>query len=161
MSNGSEVVVDCLSLLANLLRLNVSNQTYFRETGCVHKLVTLLTDVTNPSDPDEELPTWSIARRDKNLWGLLAIIQLFLVKGGILKTNQNAFWHAGVMEKVLLVAFSNKFDIPVIAKVCLDTLPLEYSLTDCVTGSGNLRRFDSWQLIATGKVRGCRSILEF
>lgn len=117
LSNGSEVVVDCLSLLANLLRLNVSNQTYFRETGCVKKLAALLTDVTNPPAPQEELSAWSIARRDKNLWGLLAIIQLFLVKGSILKTNQTAFWQAGIMEKVLFVAFSKNFDVPVIAKV--------------------------------------------
>lgn len=110
--------MDCLSLLANLLRLNVSNQTYFRETGCVKKLVALLTDVTNPPDPEEELPTWLVARRDKNLWGLLAIIQLFLVKGSILKTNQTSFWQAGIMEKVLLVAFGKDFDVPVIAKVC-------------------------------------------
>ncbi|KUL88614.1 hypothetical protein ZTR_05202 [Talaromyces verruculosus] len=116
LSNGSEVVVDCLSLLANLLRLNVSNQTYFRETGCVKKLAALLTNVTTIPAPEEELPAWSVARRDKNLWGLLAIIQLFLVKGSILKTNQTTFWQAGIMEKVLLVAFSKDFDVPVIAK---------------------------------------------
>lgn len=117
LSQGSEVVEDCLSLLANLLRLNVSNQTYFRETGCVKKLAALLTDVITPPETDEELPSWSLARRDKNLWGLLAIIQLFLVKGGILKTNQTSFWQAGIMERVLIIAFSKDFEVPVIAKV--------------------------------------------
>lgn len=125
LSHGSEVVVDCLSLLANLLRLNVSNQTYFRETGCVKKLAALLTDVTNPPDTEEEISAWSVARRDKNLWGLLAIIQLFLVKGGILKTNQAAFWQAGIMEKVLLIAFSNDFEVTVIAKVGSAAFPLK------------------------------------
>lgn len=118
LSGGSEVVEDCLSLLANLLRLNISNQSYFRETGCVKKLTALLIAVTKPSEPEEELPPWSVARRDKNLWGLLAIIQLFLVRGGIsTPVNQTAFWQSGVMEQVLRVAFSRDFNVNIVAKV--------------------------------------------
>ncbi|KAH8698573.1 putative intracellular protein transport protein [Talaromyces proteolyticus] len=115
LSHGSEIVEDCLSLLANLLRLNASNQSYFRETGCVKKIAALLGEITAPKEDQEEMPPWSIARRDKNIWGLLAIIQLFLVRGGIQKTNQTAFWQAGIMEQVLLIAFSKDFGIHVIA----------------------------------------------
>lgn len=121
LSHGSEVVEDCLSLFANLLRLNVSNQSYFRETGCVKKLAALLTGITAPKEEQEELPPWSIARRDKNIWGLLAIIQLFLVRGGIQKINQAAFWQAGVMGQVLLIAFSKEFGIHIIAMVSIFT----------------------------------------
>lgn len=122
LSHGSEVVEDCLSLLANLLRLNVSNQSYFRETGCVKKLAALLSEITSPKkEEQEELPPWSIARRDKNIWGLLAIVQLFLVRGGIQKINQTAFWQAGVMEQVLLIAFSKEFGIHIIAMVSILT----------------------------------------
>jgi hypothetical protein len=132
LSLGSEVVEDCLSLLANLLRLNVSNQSYFRETGCVKKLTALLIDATKPPEPEEELPLWSVARRDKNLWGLLAIIQLFLVRGGIsTPVNQTAFWQSGVMEQVLRIAFSRDFNVNIVAKVviisCLDRLELTYN----------------------------------
>ena len=38
---GGIVVEDCLNFAANLLRNNDSNQSYFRETGCVAKLGSL------------------------------------------------------------------------------------------------------------------------
>lgn len=118
LTHGSEVVEDCLSLLANLLRLNVSNQSYFRETGCVKKLAKLLADATREQETEESIPQWSLAQRDKNLWGLLAIVQLFLVRGGVsTPVNQVAFWQNGVMEQVLRTAFSQEFNVKITAKV--------------------------------------------
>ncbi|KAL1965028.1 hypothetical protein VTN77DRAFT_6088 [Rasamsonia byssochlamydoides] len=126
LSQGSEVVEDCLSLLANLLRLNVSNQSYFRETGCVKKLATLLSDATRAQETEEEIPPWVLARRDKNLWGLLTIIQLFLVRGAVTTpVNQTAFWQNGIMEQVLRIAFSKDFDVNIAAKAlatCADLI---------------------------------------
>jgi hypothetical protein len=118
LTHGSEVIEDCLSLLANLLRLNVSNQSYFRETGCIKKLAKLLGDTTKSEQEEEETSQWILARRDKNLWGLLAIIQLFLVRGGIsTPVNQTAFWQSGVMEQMLRVSFSQDFEVHITSKV--------------------------------------------
>lgn len=120
LSQGSEVVEDCLSLLANLLRLNVPNQSYFRETGCVKNLTALLLDATRAPEEESELPVWTVARIEKNLWGLLSIIQLFLTRGSIsTPVNQTTFWQNGIMEQVLRIAFSKNFSAKVISKVCL------------------------------------------
>lgn len=118
LTHGSEVIADCLSLLANLLRLNIPNQSYFRETGCIQKLAKLLADVNQEENPEEPIPQWALASRDRNVWGLLVIIQLFLVKGGInTPANQMAFWNTGVMEQVLSTAFGQRFTVNVTAKV--------------------------------------------
>ncbi|KAL1856695.1 Vesicle-mediated ER to Golgi transport protein [Paecilomyces lecythidis] len=116
LTHGSEVVEDCLSLLANLLKLNVSNQSYFRETGCVKRLTKLLADAIEPQE-DEDVPPWILAHRDKNIWGLLAIVQLFLVRGGVsTPASQLAFWQSGLMEQALRTAFSQDFDVRITAK---------------------------------------------
>ncbi|KAF9886288.1 hypothetical protein FE257_011547 [Aspergillus nanangensis] len=117
LTHGSEVVEDCLSLLANLLRLNISNQSYFRETGCVQKLAKLLADTNQEQDSDEPTPQWTLASRDKNIWGLLVIIQLFLVRGAVnTAANQIAFWKNGIMEQALSTAFGQKFSVNVTSK---------------------------------------------
>ncbi|KAI9040848.1 putative intracellular protein transport protein (UsoA) [Aspergillus affinis] len=117
LTHGSEVVEDCLSLLANLLRLNISNQSYFRETGCVKRVAKLLADVNQEQNSGEPAPQWTLAHRDKNIWGLLVIIQLFLVRGGInTPANQMAFWNNGVMEQALSAAFSQRFSVNVTSK---------------------------------------------
>lgn len=118
LTHGSMVVADCLSLLGNLLALNVSNQSYFRETGCVKKLGVLLAEANREQEKEDGVPEWALEHRDKNLWGLLAIVQLFLVKGGIsTPVNQSAFWQNGVMEQVLRTAFNTSFDVRIRAKV--------------------------------------------
>ncbi|OAX85373.1 hypothetical protein ACJ72_00262 [Emergomyces africanus] len=126
LTHGSMVVADCLSLLGNLLALNVSNQSYFRETGCVKRLGVLLADANREQEKANGVPEWALEHRDKNLWGLLAIVQLFLVKGGIsTPVNQSAFWQNGVMEQVLRTAFNTSFDIRIRAKAlaaCADLI---------------------------------------
>ncbi|KAL2821286.1 p115 like vesicle tethering protein [Aspergillus cavernicola] len=126
LTHGSEVIEDCLSLLANLLKLNIPNQSYFRETGCIQKLAKLIADVNQEQDPNEPTPQWALAHRDKNVWGLLVIVQLFLVKGGVnTPANQMAFWNSGVMEQVLSTAFGQRFSVNVTAKAlttCADLI---------------------------------------
>jgi len=118
LTHGTEVVEDCLSLLAHLLRFNVSNQSFFRETGCVKKVTKLLSDCEQETEGDEQAPPWALVHRDKNVWGLLAIIQLFLVRGGVgTPANQTAFWQNGVTEQVLSIAFGQKFSVSVTSKV--------------------------------------------
>lgn len=118
MSLGTEVVEDCLSLLAHLLRFNISNQSSFRETGCVKRVTHLLHECQQEPEGDEPLPEWTLVHRDKNVWGLLAIIQLFLIRGSAsTPINQTAFWQNGVTEQVLSIAFGQRFSVSVTAKV--------------------------------------------
>ena len=99
------MVQDCLSLLANLLRLNASNQSFFRETGWIAKLAKGLSNVVREESLNG-IAEWAIAQRDKNVWGLLSVVRLFLV-GGIPGTqvNQMSFWQNGVVSQILEIAF--------------------------------------------------------
>ena len=109
---------DCLSLLANLLRLNVSNQSFFRETGGVAKLVKLLGEVVKEQQAQDGLAEWAKPQHDKNVWGFVALLRLFLVRGGFgTQANQLAFWQSGVLQQVLLLAFSPALDITIRAEV--------------------------------------------
>ncbi|OJJ49984.1 hypothetical protein ASPZODRAFT_1083071 [Penicilliopsis zonata CBS 506.65] len=126
LTHGSDAVVDCLTLLANLLRLNISNQSYFRETGGIKRLAKLLADSNQEEETDQPPPSWMLAHRDKNIWGLLAIVQLFLVRGGLsTPINQTAFWQSGVLKQALRTAFSQRFTVNVISKAletCADLI---------------------------------------
>ncbi|KMP07602.1 hypothetical protein DIZ76_017303 [Coccidioides immitis] len=117
LTHGTAVVEDCLSLLGNLLGLNLSNQSYFRETGCIKRLVSLLAGAVEEQKSGEDVPEWTLEQRDKNVWGALAIVQLFLVRGGMsTPTNQTAFWQHGIMQHILRIAFSEDFNVPIKAK---------------------------------------------
>jgi hypothetical protein len=99
--------------------LNISNQSYFRETGCVKNLTKLLADANQEQESEEPTPQWTLAARDKNIWGLLVIVQLFLVRGAVnTAANQLAFWNNGIMVQALSVAFGQKFSVNVTSKVC-------------------------------------------
>lgn len=118
LAHGTEVVEDCLSLLANLLRLNVPNQSLFRETGYMKELAKIIAIVNTEEESDEPVPQWALAHRVKNAWGVFAVIQLFLVRGGVsTPANQLAFWQLGVTEQVLRTAFSQGFSVKVTSKV--------------------------------------------
>ncbi|KAH0566271.1 hypothetical protein GP486_000323 [Trichoglossum hirsutum] len=126
LTHGGIVVQDCLSLLANLLQFNTSNQSFFRETGCVPKLKNLLSDAATEQDVQDGVPEWARSQRDKNLWGLLAVVQLFLVRGGLgTQVNQNAFWQNGILLQALHLAFHKSTEMAVRAKAlatCADLI---------------------------------------
>lgn len=118
LTHGGATVQDCLSLLANLLRLNVSNQSFFRETGWVKKFATLLKEALKEQDSPDGVPDWARPQRDKNLWGLLAVVRLFLIKGSIgTQANQLSFWQNGVLVQVLEIAFHKSIDLNIRAEV--------------------------------------------
>lgn len=118
LTNGGIAVQDCLSLLANLLCLNVSNQSYFRETGWVKKLHLLLKETLKEQDSLDSVADWARPQRDKNVWGLLAVLQLFLIKGSIgTQANQISFWQNGVLTQVLEIAFHRSIDVSIRAEV--------------------------------------------
>jgi hypothetical protein len=114
---GGIVVQDCLSLLASLIRFNASNQTNIREMGHVASFAALLPGArkqkkprANPEDDDE----WTSPQSDKNIWGLLAIMRMFLVKGSAgTPQNQTAFHKHGLLRQLLNIAFDPATAMPI------------------------------------------------
>ena len=118
LTHGGVVIQDCLSLLANLLRHNVSNQSYFRETGCIPRVTRLLSEVFQDEGLSDEISEWAKTQRDKNIWGLLSVIRLFLLRGNVgSQANQASFWQHGVLFQVLHLAFHDSVDIAIKAEV--------------------------------------------
>lgn len=63
-TDGGIVVQDCLQLITNLMRNNLSNQNYFRETNCIPRLVPVLLEHVPRPRPleDEESPAGDAKR---------------------------------------------------------------------------------------------------
>ncbi|KAL1881968.1 hypothetical protein VTK73DRAFT_3297 [Phialemonium thermophilum] len=111
---GDRVVEDCLILLANLLRLNSSNQSLFRETGYVPRLSRLLETAYTSDEDGKEIAAWAEAQKNRNIYALLAVIRLFLDAGspGTVQ-NQAAFWQHGILYHALQLAFSPSAEIQI------------------------------------------------
>jgi chromosome segregation ATPase len=106
LSEGGIVAQDCLSLLANLIRHSHSNQALFRESGCIPRLIELIKQASTPPEEENE---FSRSDREKNAWGLLAVLRLFLERGELgTKQNQDVFWRSGVLHLVLTLAFDER-----------------------------------------------------
>ena len=130
--HGDRIVEDCLILLANLLRLNVSNQSFFREAGCVPKVAWLLGDAAKESK-ESEIAEWAKTQMNRNIYALLAVLRLFLVSGGIgTQANQASFWQHGVLDQVLHLAFNRSTEVQIKAEVCYSMLPwlCQFLMTD-------------------------------
>ncbi|KAK8134090.1 hypothetical protein PG984_006102 [Apiospora sp. TS-2023a] len=123
---GDRVVEDCLILLANLLRLNASNQSAFRETGFVLRLSRLLESSYQPPKEAEEMASWAQQQGNRNIYALLAVIRLFLVQGAVgTLQNQTAFWQHGVLYHALQLAFTQTAELLIRAEAlstCADII---------------------------------------
>lgn len=118
LNQGDRAVEDSLILLANLLRLNPSNQSLFRETGCVPRLSKLLETAHGTEEDDGEVAFWAQTQRNRNIYALLAIIRLFLTPGSVgTAQNQAAFWQHGVLYHALQLAFSPDAEVQIKAEV--------------------------------------------
>lgn len=118
LTNGGVVVQDCLSLLANLLRLNASNQSFFRETGGVPKVAAILAQALKDETSPDTVNEWNASQRDKNLWGFMSIIRLFLLGGSVnTQMNQSTFWQNGVVFQMLEIGFHATLPAPIRAEV--------------------------------------------
>jgi len=105
LAEGGIFIQDCLSLLANLIRHSASNQSLFRESGCVPRLVELIKQV---SSSDSDVNPFTLSNREKNAWGVLAVVRLFLEKGELgTRANQEVFWKYGMVQRVLDLAFGS------------------------------------------------------
>ncbi|EWC46137.1 hypothetical protein DRE_04711 [Drechslerella stenobrocha 248] len=112
---GGFLVQDCLRLLSNLLAFNVSNQSFFRETGCVTKL-------TNLFGSDQTIDEILQDSTAKNLLQLLSLCKIFVTFGGsATHANQLSFWQHGLTAKVLNLAFSPSSSVDIRSEA-LDTL---------------------------------------
>jgi len=115
---GGIVVQDCLSLLANLLYLNAPNQSLFRETGFVPQLTQLLSTALKDSNEGLDQQHGPDPAKEKNIWGFLAILRMFLVRGNTgTHANQLAFEKHNVLQLVLDLGFSNSVGNAVKAEV--------------------------------------------
>ncbi|KAG9243049.1 p115 like vesicle tethering protein [Calycina marina] len=123
--DGGRVVEDCLILLANLLRLNLSNQSLFREDGFVPRLTILLNDAAREGLADNDAE-WAKLQKNRNIYALLAVLRLFLIDGGIgTHANQASFWHHGVLVRVLELAFNRSTEMQIKAEAlttCADLI---------------------------------------
>ncbi|KAH8903939.1 hypothetical protein BR93DRAFT_946790 [Coniochaeta sp. PMI_546] len=114
LAEGGQVVEDCLILLANLLRLNSSNQALFRETGCVPRLSKLLETAYKADDGDDEVAPWAQVQKSRNIYALLAVIRLFLVSGAVgTAQNQASLFQHGLLFHALQLAFGRGAEIPI------------------------------------------------
>lgn len=141
---GSQVVEDCLILMANLLRLNSTSQSQFRESGCVPQLSKLLQSAYQSSeDEEEEVAPWAQAQRNRNVYALLAVIRLFLVHGAVgTSQNQKAFWQHHLLFHALQLAFSHTAEIPIKAEVRPAPVVMRFtSVGSELLGPCNMRRY--------------------
>ena len=141
LTHGGVVVQDCLSLLANLLRLNPSNQSFFRETGWMSRLTGIMQKAIQEQDSPDTVAEWATAQRNKNLWGLLSVVRLFLCGGGLVtQANQSSFWQNGVGFQILEIAFHPSMDLDVKSEVGnKSNLSTSISLMFIVVGLDYLR----------------------
>ncbi|KAI7209530.1 hypothetical protein KC333_g8680 [Hortaea werneckii] len=101
---------DCLSLLAHLIKGSVSNQTMFREGGCVTQMVRLLAEAF---PPDEEEAAFVAQGRERAAWGLLQLLGLFLEAGeSSTPQNQAAFFRMGSAQVLLDLGFCANLATP-------------------------------------------------
>ncbi|KAK9452747.1 p115 like vesicle tethering protein [Dipodascopsis uninucleata] len=107
--DGGIVVRDCLNLISNLLNLNPSNQTFFRETSCIQHLSRLLAI-------DLEDAKWT-TERVNNLLLVLDICRLFVSEDNSrVIANQDALFQSGVFTNIMKLAFAPDIDDHVRAK---------------------------------------------
>lgn len=107
LSDGGRAVEDCLILLANLLRRNASNQSLFRESGCIASLAGLLDDLLKSQFSVAGTAVWAQNQRNRNIYAFLAVLRLFFMPGSAgVSTNQETFWRHGLVYNTLQLAFS-------------------------------------------------------
>lgn len=152
---GSRVVEDCLVLMVNLLKLNSTTQSQFRESGCVPQLSQLLKSAYQSSaDGEGEVAQWAQDQRNRNVYALLAIIRLFLVRGAVGTTqNQSHFWQHDLLFHALQLAFSHTAEIPIKAEVCFTPSCVAMFVDSDSSGPGSMRGHYKRQYHSSTKLR--------
>lgn len=82
------------------------------------RIAKLLAD-DGSSTNGEALPGLNLTR-EKNIWGLLAVLKMFLIPGNLgTPANQAAFEKQGVLQQVLNIGFDSTISPRIRAEVCL------------------------------------------
>ncbi|KAG0204277.1 hypothetical protein BGX28_003737 [Mortierella sp. GBA30] len=79
--SGGIIVQDCLQLVQNLLRYNVSNQNYFRETSCIQRIPALFSEEMVGESGKQDLSmkdVWS-DQKGNNMIMVLELIRVLVV----------------------------------------------------------------------------------
>ncbi|KAG0342041.1 hypothetical protein BG004_005776 [Podila humilis] len=107
---GGIIVQDCLQLVQNLLRHNVSNQNYFRETSCIQRIPDLFNSDTvdengrhDPSLKDE----WS-DQKGNNMIMVLELIRVLVVPDhSNTPANQKSMYQCGILPLLVDLSLSS------------------------------------------------------
>ncbi|KAI9591456.1 p115 like vesicle tethering protein [Syncephalis fuscata] len=124
---GGIVVQDCLQLVHNLLRYNVSNQNYFRETGGIQKAASLLKIPTNmPAEAwDNQMAI--------NISMAIALLRILVNSNNAnVNTNQKMMHQCGVLMSITQLAFAK--DLPDLVRA-----EAFYTLGDVIRGNDQNR----------------------
>ncbi|KAJ9068892.1 Vesicle-mediated ER to Golgi transport protein [Entomophthora muscae] len=91
---GGIVVEDCFTLMTNLLQNNPSNQSYFRETSCIQRLVEPLAVAGDQTDAME----WENPQKVANVIKVLHLLCLLVQpRGTHTKANQSVMGKCGIV----------------------------------------------------------------
>ncbi|KAI8805038.1 p115 like vesicle tethering protein [Cladochytrium replicatum] len=112
-TDGGIIVQDCLQLIMNLLRYNVSNQNLFRETSCIQKLQLLLKSrIMSDSPKPIEVPLTD----ESNIWteqkvgNTIAVLELLRILVGLKNpstpVNQNVIGQANILSPIIELGLS-------------------------------------------------------
>ncbi|KAF9185570.1 hypothetical protein BGZ51_002554 [Haplosporangium sp. Z 767] len=99
--SGGIIVQDCLQLVQNLLRYNVSNQNYFRETSCIQRIPALFSEET--IDESGKVDTsmkdvWS-DQKGNNMIMVLELIRVLVVPDhSNTVPNQKSMYQNGILQ---------------------------------------------------------------
>ncbi|CAG8515381.1 7647_t:CDS:10, partial [Cetraspora pellucida] len=136
--SGGIIVQDCMQLIHNLLRYNVSNQNFFRETSCIQRIPSLL-----GCSQDYKLKNYEVEflvqewqeQKVTNTIVLLELIRILVVPNNInTLTNQNVMAQCGVLKTVVEMALSSN------APSSVKTHSL-YALADLIRGNSPSQEF--------------------
>ncbi|KAF9999123.1 hypothetical protein BGZ79_007255 [Entomortierella chlamydospora] len=102
--DGGIIVQDCLQLVQNLLRYNVSNQNYFRETSCIQRIPALFEEETvgdnRRHDPTIK-DTWS-DQKGNNMIMVLELIRVLVVPDhSNTAPNQKSMYQSGILQRLI------------------------------------------------------------
>ncbi|KAF9311270.1 hypothetical protein BG003_007586 [Podila horticola] len=107
---GGIIVQDCLQLVQNLLRHNVSNQNYFRETSCIQRIPELFNSDTidehGKHDPSMK-DVWS-DQKGNNMIMVLELIRVLVVPDhSNTVANQKSMFQCGILPLLVDLSLSS------------------------------------------------------
>ncbi|KAI9206543.1 p115 like vesicle tethering protein [Polychytrium aggregatum] len=107
--DGGIIVQDCLQLTLNLLRYNVSNQNFFRESSCIQKIQYLINALDAKKGHEAAVPSkpWS-DQKIANTALVMDLIRILVVPNSPnTAINQNVMGQAHIIHTLIDVALNN------------------------------------------------------